>query len=1352
MNKKGTYIDKSSIHGNGLFASEDINNADGFFGITHMHGSPTNIGGYYNHSETPNARVIKMGNNHYITPGENGIKAGEEITVDYRNQPELEQPDSFQHGGPVVKQRRGTRKNADGTESSHLMRAEQLEDGNWVGFPSLFQDSKPYSDDTQNWVDMSNEEDWMNIYEEARRRGEVYEFGKDKEAALAFGKGSWKDQLPKSDYNMERAQELGYASDESGHMPSVDEETGMWLKSKEHPTAFKEYMYGQLNKDIGSNYNVVVNPEGHFGEEQLQYVPRKDGGSIYGMMCGGKVKKFQDGGPNPPASNYKRLYGHAKDYGVGTDRGLIDPNTGYKYFPEESPVPEDLWNTSRFLYQPFIAGEKQGVHNATYDESGEYKGVKELPTGFKSAKEDISNYYEKDLGQTKGEARSSIMSKMQDIRKMHRAQNKMGDYYFTEFQNPDHIFDETLGTGYQMDPNDEYYKEPLAKGEAKRAYTKFQKAWRGTSGKEARENSRNELEEARIRNEIYKKEQEEYDTGKNITNELNTFQHGGGIGAGAFGKRVKTEPTRYNKPHTTQVYSDSNINTSDGTDGFSQDYTNTGMQINTWDDKYNIPPDTMYRTVNNDNEYYYNTGNPNTVPNDSINKSIRNRFLPMQHGGGIGAAAGISKPIVKKPKYDPYLDPNYTAGSESTPPFTNNQDFVKNLQPGKPTTAGFYATQPKEEIRRQLDHHDVSHLSFSNRDEADDFLAYKDRESERPIPQPAGPENNWNDAPIVPQDWLWSFMIGPPGVGNVVKEGVKRKIVNPIADAMMPYTHKKIIHRSKEAFNKAFTETFPSEEGTKRLARLGLSPQGFEKSVKLNKPKLTIGRSPHRSHFDPDENIVNIDPFQLRKLKRKAYKGLSPEAVVEHELGHFLQKEATINSLAYRQDLSKYNKDFKMFSIFLKKQNPKISEEAIKKHYNIWSEVTNTGSGRTSILKRLGKKPSKMESTKFDDMLRHNLDPTIKSVDYVGEVPLSRAAKNYNFFVKQLTEPFAHGREMRQAMVDKGIIKGPYDKITNDQIKRFIKENPKDRISSFIGKSDKNIHLLREFMNKAPAAIPAAGLLGHGLNTKDESIKAYQFGGPLPNVNANSIGFSKGKGQTPIEGGYSSLYSGMVGTAGYDHSWRQKNMRNTIHTLSGDALHGYNFKRNTPFVGVRGSYEYGATPRGKNYYGYLNIGGGYDTNRGINLGIDAGAKIPIIDRHNNTLSVNPHAGAFVQTKAQGTFDDNQKYDEMMSQAYGPKQGSVGPGWNYGVNVNYARKLKNDSRFNINAGVNFDALAGKGSQGVKSADSEKVELAPSGHLSAGYTFINDPRKRKIKKRIEARKIQDEINKNSVPSIL
>lgn len=102
--KRGTktYVGPSEIHGNGLFAGEDISKEDGFFGTTHMDNWPTeDLGKNYNHSDTPNAMVHKIGNRHLIVPIDK-IRSGEEITVDYRNQPELEQPqEGWKCGGKI---------------------------------------------------------------------------------------------------------------------------------------------------------------------------------------------------------------------------------------------------------------------------------------------------------------------------------------------------------------------------------------------------------------------------------------------------------------------------------------------------------------------------------------------------------------------------------------------------------------------------------------------------------------------------------------------------------------------------------------------------------------------------------------------------------------------------------------------------------------------------------------------------------------------------------------------------------------------------------------------------------------------------------------------------------------------------------------------------------------------------------------------------------------------------------------------------------------------------------------------------------------------------------------------------
>lgn len=108
--------------------------------------------------------------------------------------------------------------------STHLMRAEQLEDGSWVAFPSLFQE------ENGSWLSMSKEEDWMNTYNEAKRRGEVIEFGENKEEALAYGMGSWKNP-PVEKSSTEVVEEDNSLIGPEG-VPSIDSQP---VESKELP-------------------------------------------------------------------------------------------------------------------------------------------------------------------------------------------------------------------------------------------------------------------------------------------------------------------------------------------------------------------------------------------------------------------------------------------------------------------------------------------------------------------------------------------------------------------------------------------------------------------------------------------------------------------------------------------------------------------------------------------------------------------------------------------------------------------------------------------------------------------------------------------------------------------------------------------------------------------------------------------------------------------------------------------------------------------------------------------------------------------------------------------------------------
>lgn len=81
-------IKSSEIEGLGLFTSDDIDNKH-VLGITHVYDVRfpdsfirTPLGGFFNHSETPNCEVIRDGEYLKLKAIRN-IKAGEEITACY---------------------------------------------------------------------------------------------------------------------------------------------------------------------------------------------------------------------------------------------------------------------------------------------------------------------------------------------------------------------------------------------------------------------------------------------------------------------------------------------------------------------------------------------------------------------------------------------------------------------------------------------------------------------------------------------------------------------------------------------------------------------------------------------------------------------------------------------------------------------------------------------------------------------------------------------------------------------------------------------------------------------------------------------------------------------------------------------------------------------------------------------------------------------------------------------------------------------------------------------------------------------------------------------------------------------
>lgn len=74
--------------------------------------------------------------------------------------------------------------------STVKMATETFDGKNWVSFPTLFpKDPNNQTSDKKDWMYIT---DPKEAYDEAVKRGEVWEFGEDKESALKFGEGSWK--------------------------------------------------------------------------------------------------------------------------------------------------------------------------------------------------------------------------------------------------------------------------------------------------------------------------------------------------------------------------------------------------------------------------------------------------------------------------------------------------------------------------------------------------------------------------------------------------------------------------------------------------------------------------------------------------------------------------------------------------------------------------------------------------------------------------------------------------------------------------------------------------------------------------------------------------------------------------------------------------------------------------------------------------------------------------------------------------------------------------------------------------------------------------------------------------------
>tara|TARA_B110000037_G_scaffold191305_1_gene224749 strand:- start:816 stop:3218 length:2403 start_codon:yes stop_codon:yes gene_type:complete len=291
-----------------------------------------------------------------------------------------------------------------------------------------------------------------------------------------------------------------------------------------------------------------------------------------------------------------------------------------------------------------------------------------------------------------------------------------------------------------------------------------------------------------------------------------------------------------------------------------------------------------------------------------------------------------------------------------------------------------------------------------------------------------------------------------------VTENIKRGL-DPVLDKVATTRYYKTIKNIKADHENWFNNKFVSPEGRKRLAHMGIDADN------MTKPNLSFNPrqgSKFQSSYKGQGNI-NIDPRQLPDLKKRL--NIKPNTAYEHELGHWMQNESTLKSADYLADMAKYDKQVEMY----RRHYPSLSDNAID---NMMAITRNTKYGD-----HLVDMPRTVQASSFDDMLKR-VTPSRRDGKLLkhpeAKQTFAESSDSYYNYESDL-ERFAHVREMRQNMVNKGIIKDPYAPITQKQIQDYIREfGGTDRIGSFAGPGRINSGVLRDVMNAAPVAAVGA--------------------------------------------------------------------------------------------------------------------------------------------------------------------------------------------------------------------------------------------------------------------------------------
>jgi hypothetical protein len=289
-----------------------------------------------------------------------------------------------------------------------------------------------------------------------------------------------------------------------------------------------------------------------------------------------------------------------------------------------------------------------------------------------------------------------------------------------------------------------------------------------------------------------------------------------------------------------------------------------------------------------------------------------------------------------------------------------------------------------------------------------------------------------------------------------------------------PLQFKKQIKEIKDLAGKQH-EYFQKPEVVEKLKHIGASQETIDILQRPGQIDVSFDSGSGSSYY-PGMDLINMDMRQVKRLAKSH--GLTPKQVYEHELGHKIQKQIHQGSDAFKEEYDNYLKAKKLYDDY------KYVKEMKKKFKGANSSFSKDDLYSLGIVNPI--KPTPFSKPTLLDkqaagMLRIKaknpklLTPEEKDIlwYYHSEIPDMGVAK-IGYDIEHGVERLAHLREMRQAMIESGIIKDASEPITESMIKDFAKKNPKNRIMQVMDPNfETNYKKLSKLFKHLPAAVPA---------------------------------------------------------------------------------------------------------------------------------------------------------------------------------------------------------------------------------------------------------------------------------------